>query len=108
VSEKILDQETLEQLRVFLGDEVEQLLQDFVRTVPQRLQQFSSAMGAGDSDGACSIVHALKSSSGNLGLLAFSGLCRNIEESLRSGESNEKWAAELSDSFQQAAAAIQA
>lgn len=106
MSEKILDQDALEQLRVFLGDEVEQLLHEFVATTPQRLQQFTSAMAAGNSDEACRIVHALKSSSGNLGLMAFSSLCRSIEGQLREGEMSDNWPTELTDTFQQAADAI--
>lgn len=106
--EKIIDQDAIEQLRVFIGDDVDQLLQDFMKSAPPRLQQFATALDAGDSGEACNIVHALKSSSGNLGLMAFSSLCRTIEEGLRNGDFNEKWAIELLNSFQQAADAIQA
>lgn len=106
MEKQILDQHVLEQLRVFLGDEVEDLLQEFVNTTPLRLQQFSQAMTSGNSDEACNIVHALKSSSGNLGLIAFSHQCRHIEEQIRSGEAVQQWSDELTRAFEQARTAI--
>lgn len=83
---KTVDHEVLAQLRTFLGNEVDDLLREFLTTTPERLQQFAVALGQNDPLKAAQIVHALKSSSGNLGLMVFSALCRDIEEQLRRGE----------------------
>lgn len=100
----IVDQTILAQLREILADEVDGLLQNLFQTAPQQITEFSSAQANGDLVTAARIVHTLKSSSGNLGLVAFASLCREAENSARQGQmtADEPWQQRLLDALNQA------
>ena len=109
VSEQDIDMDVLYQLREILGDEVDVLMAEFFDTAPQSIGKFAAALEAGNLVEAGSIVHSLKSSSGNLGFIKLSMLCRAAEEQSRTGVlvAAETWPHRLQQSLEDAMAALE-
>lgn len=67
--------------REFLVD----LIDTFLRETEERLSDLRQARQAGRTDLLLKAAHTLKGSSGNMGAMALSGLCRRLEEEARKG-----------------------
>jgi PAS domain S-box-containing protein len=80
----VLDPEILADLAALSGEDGNSLIRElgsiFISTVPKRLQKMSEALGAGNYALVQAEAHQLKSSSGNMGALAFSKLCQKLED----------------------------
>lgn len=85
----VLDQSVIASLRELGGDDGGALLREliglFLADSPPRLNEIESAMTAGDAKGVEKAAHALKSSCANLGATRMAELCRQLEQSGRSG-----------------------
>jgi len=78
-----LDPSALAELRTFCDpgedDLVAELVEIFLDDTPKRLDALGTAVGAGDARGIAAEAHAMKSSSGQLGAVVFSALCKELE-----------------------------
>lgn len=89
-AESILDPATLDKLRE-LGrrtgkDIFRRLVEVFLEQSRERIDTLRNASRQGDHQGVHEAVHSLKGTSGNLGALRLSRLCRQVEQRLRDGE----------------------
>ena len=81
-----LDEQLLDELRSYAGDEPELLIelgQAFVEGATTRLADLYRAHHAGSSLQMVQAAHTLKGSSGTLGAVRLQELCRELEESVR-------------------------
>lgn len=89
-SELAIDPSTIEMLRELQEEDgpdlVVELFGVFFDDVPKRLQEIENALSAGDAKTVAFVAHGLKSSSGNLGCLPFSALCKKLEDAGRQGD----------------------
>ena len=66
-----------------LGDEVIAIMIEFLERTPEQLRELRVAAARSDIKRIEELSHQLKSASGNLGISAFSSVCRFLEESAR-------------------------
>ena len=83
----ILDQESFGALQELAGDDdpdlISELIGLFIEDASDRMAQIESALGAEDVQSIGAAAHALKSSSANIGALAFSKACAALEMKVR-------------------------
>jgi len=83
----VLDEATFGALQELAGDDdpdlVAELVELFLDDSRVRMGEIRSALDAGDGERVGRAAHALKSSSANIGALAFSGLCAELERTAR-------------------------
>lgn len=83
----VLDEATLGALQELAGDEdpdlVTELVELFLDDSRGRMGEIRAALDLGDGERVGRAAHALKSSSANIGALAFSGLCADLERIAR-------------------------
>lgn len=86
----VLDQEAFGALQELAGDDdpdlVAELIGLFVEDATDRMSQIEAALGKEDTPAIGSAAHALKSSSANIGALAFSQACAALEMKVRRPE----------------------
>lgn len=83
----LLDQTALDRLRSFGGDKLLRGMIDlFVKNAPPRVASARAALDAGDAPGVKTALHALKSSSGQLGAASVHQACAEGEELASRGE----------------------
>lgn len=79
-----IDPQALERLRTFGGQDIlTQLLTIYQRDMPQRLQLARQALKQDDYEEVADLVHAMRSSAGNLGVTQIVELTRAIESAAR-------------------------
>ena len=107
---QVLDNNVISELREMLEDEVDELFDELMQQVPQELAAMSACATARDLKSIEHKVHQIKGSSSNLGVMAFSEACRELEEGLRKGEISDPvpYIAGLNESFEQAVNEIKA
>ena len=66
---------------------VRRVLAAYQSSLVKQLEQKGPARAGADWDAVARVAHTLKSSSANIGALAFSALCGDIERLLRAGDS---------------------
>jgi len=66
---------------------IAELVDDFTRDVPARLERMQAAITRGDMDELGRLAHDLKSNSATLGILEFSAQAAQLERAARAGES---------------------
>ncbi len=80
------DDSAIERLRRLGGEKLlQQLIDLFVRQTPERIARARAGGATGDGAAVRMPMHALKSSSGQLGAMAMMALCERLEEM---GEAN--------------------
>ena len=86
----VLDLAVIDGLRELGGEEdpglLSELIELFLSDAPQRLQELEAALEDGDLERLSRAAHTLKSSSANLGAVAFRRLCEELERSARQGD----------------------
>lgn len=81
-----VDDDVLRELQVVMGDDFGNLLQTFVTDSTARIAAAQQAAAAADGEALRRAAHSFKGSSGNMGALQLSELCRQIEELAHSGQ----------------------
>jgi signal transduction histidine kinase/CheY-like chemotaxis protein len=81
----VIDFEVIDELRLALGSEVEQLINMFLDDTPMLIARLEAAALAPDMDMLREVAHSLKSSSANLGAMALSGAAKRVEVGVRTG-----------------------
>jgi HPt (histidine-containing phosphotransfer) domain-containing protein len=82
-----IDKAKLDELREILEDEgLQELIADFFELCNSDIQNLKQASLADVTEDIFRISHGLKSSSGNLGFVKMSELCRNLETQARTKE----------------------
>lgn len=96
-----LDDEALRELQVVMGDDFGNLLQTFAIDSAARIAAIQQAATAADAEALRRAAHSFKGSSGNMGALQLSDICRQIEDLARDGEVDDciPLVAKLSDEF---------
>lgn len=79
-----LDLRALTELQALMGSDFGTLVQTFLADSEQRIEAVAAALERGDADGIRRAAHSFKGSSGNMGALRLSELCREMEERGRS------------------------
>jgi len=82
----VFDEESTANMRSMLGDEFDQIVNEFIDTTPPLIEALSLAIEQGDKEQIIGVSHRLKSGSANLGMMAFSTVCKYIEENMRNGD----------------------
>jgi HPt (histidine-containing phosphotransfer) domain-containing protein len=81
------DMDALKRLaRLGGNDLVHRMATTFAANVPLRLERLRRAADAGDADGVEAVVHSLKGSSAQLGLLTIAQCCARAEERCGDGD----------------------
>lgn len=83
-STPILDMTTINELTTMLDDGVHELFEEYLHNAAGLLMQLESAAQEGDSEAFRRLLHALKGSSGNLGIANVYRLCKALELEARS------------------------
>ena len=81
----VIDSEVIDELRLALGGEVEQLINMFLDDTPMLIARLEAAALAPDLDMLREVAHSLKSSSANLGAMALSVAAKRVELGVRTG-----------------------
>ena len=92
VEDLILDQRVLKELRDLddgAGEILQETLDAFLRSTPERLKKLAVASVAGDVEGLGRLAHTLKSSSGIVGGRRMMALCGKLESDSRNGTVTE-------------------
>ncbi|MGC9456658.1 MAG: response regulator [Halothiobacillaceae bacterium] len=87
VDDEVIDNTMLEGLEEALGDEIREIVDFFLNSLDNQLDDLKRALASKDMDEIRRRAHALKGSAGNLGALGLSDLARQIEQSAHDGES---------------------
>ncbi len=109
-----LDPAALVELRSFCepgeDDLVAELIEIFLEDTPLRLATLGEAVASGDTETISSQAHAMKSSSGQLGAVVFSALCKELEQRGRDQQVDgvEALFTRLMDEFARVRTALQA
>lgn len=74
-----LDLELFEQLRILLDENFDLLIDTFISDNMERIKELESVIEDGRWVDVRQISHAMKSSSSNIGAIALSQLCQQIE-----------------------------
>jgi CheY-like chemotaxis protein len=102
----VLDPALIEDLRQLDATLVRELGELFLKSAPRSIAGMREQAGRGAWDEIRRAAHSLKSSSGNLGLKRFSGVCTRIEESTETGAALYAALAELEAEFDAARARL--
>jgi HPt (histidine-containing phosphotransfer) domain-containing protein len=90
VMAQVLDAGALDRLRELdpsgKGGLVARVLATYTSSLAKLLDQFHAARGSNDREALRHVAHTLKSSSASVGALQLSGLCADIERSVREGQ----------------------
>lgn len=82
----VLDRDVVAELQSVMGPDFRTLVESFFRDSEQRLTLLQEIIDRGEADELRQAAHSFKGSSGNLGALALSGLCLELEQAGRSGQ----------------------
>lgn len=85
---ELLDTDKISSLSSLLGDDFIQIIDVFLATVPDTIQQVRQAHADTDTEELRKLLHSMKGSSGNIGAKAFSNKCMEYELVIKSGENN--------------------
>ena len=111
-AENPIDQTVLGRIRE-LDDEGEnkilvRVVHLFLNQANENVETLVGALESGNAETAAEMAHGLKSSSANLGAMAFSRLCAEIELSMREGKGagNPTWGEEVKQQYEAVKAAL--
>src|SRR5688500_8342999 len=86
----VLDPDVVDRLRQLTPpgepDVLTEILQLFLDDVPGRIETLRAATAAGDAIAVQRAAHSLKGSSGNIGARALYEVCRQLDDSAKSGD----------------------
>ncbi len=81
----VLDLSTLDELKEILEEGLDELIEEYLADTPSQISHLHGAAQSGDLDALASASHALKGSSGNLGISAVYTLCQQLEQEAKAG-----------------------
>ncbi len=81
-----IDRQIIEELREVMEEEFDGLLQTYLETAPNFLDQLEQGAGSGDVERMVLPAHSLKSSSANVGALRLSEFAKEVEHASRQGQ----------------------
>jgi len=84
-----LDLEILDELVDIMGDDMGMLLNSYFSDSQTKLAELSQMVIQTDQEKIFRMVHALKGSSRNVGVVVFSDVCEKIEQLARAGNLTE-------------------
>jgi len=79
--------DTVNSMKEILGDELEEIFVEFKEEIPLYIDRLTAYLEQRKTQELMELSHSVKSSSGNLGFLKLSEICRKIEENLREDHS---------------------
>jgi HPt (histidine-containing phosphotransfer) domain-containing protein len=86
----VLDPDVVDRLRQLTPpgepDVLTDILHLFLDDVPRRIETLRAATAAGDATAVQRVAHSLKGSSGNIGARALYDVCRQLDDSAKSGD----------------------
>ena len=82
----MLERGVLEELREVMGDDFRQLVQTYLDTAPDLVDQLRQAADDGDVEAMVLSAHSLKSGSANMGAMHLSAMARDTEMAARKGD----------------------
>ncbi len=82
----LLDRSVLEELQEIMGDDFADLVQTWLDSSAELMQQLRQAAEAKDAEAMIVSAHSLKSSSANVGAMQFSTLAKAVEHAARQGK----------------------
>lgn len=65
---------------------VKEIIDIFLKTTPQTVQDLETAVGEGDVDSIRRLVHSLKGTVGTFGALHLAELCRQLDQQIKDGK----------------------
>ncbi len=83
---RMLERGVLEELREVMGDDFRQLVQTYLDTAPDLVDQLRQAADDGDVEAMVLSAHSLKSGSANMGAMHLSAMARDTEMAARKGD----------------------
>ena len=86
MTEPVLDRDVVGELQSVMGSSFPTLIESFFRDSEQRLTLLQEVIERGDAEELRQTAHSFKGSSGNLGALALSELCLELEQAGRGGQ----------------------
>lgn len=86
MSEPQVDISLLEELEAILEGDFVVLIQTFVRDSARQLGEAEMALNSGDAGAVRKLMHSLKGSSANLGLLDVAAQCASLETTALTGQ----------------------
>ena len=86
---ELIDQETINALKDMLEDGIFELFDEFIADGPQALGKLESAVSQMNNQEIGNAAHYLKGSAGNIGAIALSNACKELELQARNDEIND-------------------
>lgn len=87
---ELIDREAMDELKSFMGAKLPEVIEVYLRNAQKYVDTIQSSYEGGDAQSVADAAHPLKSSSGNLGLVALSELSLSIEISAKEVVAGEK------------------
>lgn len=105
MTDTVLDQQLVRELRDIMGDDFDNLVAAFVRDGRERLAGLREACG-GDPEHLQQLAHSFKGSSSNLGALEMTELCLALEQHAVDQARAEQLLDQLEVAYQRACEAL--
>ena len=88
--QSVLDLEVLNELVDIMGDDMAMLLTSYFNDSQSKLDELAKMNWQTEQESIFRMVHALKGSSRNLGVIGFSDMCDDIESQARANKLTQK------------------
>ncbi|MDH5632116.1 MAG: Hpt domain-containing protein [Gammaproteobacteria bacterium] len=82
----LIDISALDTLRQILGDDVNDLLEEYCRITPGLFEELVNASASGNAENMVSVAHQLKGMSANLHITGLAALFRSVELRGKNGD----------------------
>lgn len=92
---EIVSKDTLTKLKALMGERYEKLVALYISSAGGLSEQLQAALAAGDVKALSEMAHALKSSSGNIGMTSISAHANEIERLCRQAQTFEEVSEEV-------------
>lgn len=83
---RMIDNEILGTLQEAMGEDFPELVNVFIQDSESLLNNLPGSVASGDSKEVSRMVHSLKSTSANFGMMGFSEICKNLEDQADNGD----------------------
>lgn len=84
-----IDLTAIQELKDILEDEFDVLIDTYIDDTANKLKQLQTAIAAQDADQVRKLAHSIKGASMNIGLMAFSDVCQQLEDAAKAGETGQ-------------------
>ncbi|MGK7901193.1 MAG: response regulator [Hormoscilla sp.] len=109
---EVLDVKALQNLSEMLGPEAQTVMQEVIESytadAPKLLEAIATAIKESDADSLHRAAHTLKGSSGTLGAMRLSSLCKELDNLARSGSTSPApgWKQQIEDEYEKVKKAL--